>query len=390
MDTVLLINASPKSLSLRLKFAGLKRYAKLRKWDVQTITSDDNASLSCVIDEFKPAGIIAECCSGVSQMPMDELHAAHLPIVLLDANPSECGDTPAVVHDQSGVAKFAIREFNAMKLKSVAYAGWFLPRFWSVEREKAFSTLAAESGMQYASFTPEMPDTASLAYERLVGDWLESLPDATGVFAANDQIASLVLAACRRRSISVPRELSVLGVDNDTIRCENESPALSSIQVDFENAGYMAGELLDSVMAEPHAAPVRRTFGTMGIIRRESTNSYPRSIPRITAAMELIRSKACEGIGAAEVASAMGTSRRLAEMRFREATGKSILEEIQRVRFERIFYLLSHTSKPIGAIADFAGYKSPESLRRLFQKRTGMSMREWRNEHSAPALRKRL
>ena len=112
--------------------------------------------------------------------------------------------------------------------------------------------------------------------------------------------------------------------------------------------------------------------------------------PRITAAMELIRARACEDLSAQEVTAVIGGSRRLAEMRFREATGKSILEEIQRVRFERIFFFLANTTKPIGTIANYCGYKSPETLRRLFQKRTGMSMREWRNEHSALALRKRL
>ena len=69
-------------------------------------------------------------------------------------------------------------------------------------------------------------------------------------------------------------------------------------------------------------------------------------------------------------------------MRFREATGRSILEEIQRVRFDKIRYLLAHTNKEIGAITNFCGYKSPESLRRLFQKREGMSMSEYRKRHS--------
>jgi LacI family transcriptional regulator len=81
------------------------------------------------------------------------------------------------------------------------------------------------------------------------------LPPSTGILAANDEIASLILAACRRLSLNVPSEIAVLGVDNDIIRCENEYPSLSSIHLDFEGAGYMAGELLERRISFDNVAP---------------------------------------------------------------------------------------------------------------------------------------
>ena len=61
------------------------------------------------------------------------------------------------------------------------------------------------------------------------------------------------------------------------------------------------------------------------------------------------RRMACEGISAAEVVKFIGEPRRTAEMHFREATGRSIHDEIDEVRFAKVFRL-----------------------------KTGLSMRDWR------------
>ena len=391
MDTVLFVNASTKSESLRLKLAGVRHYAQLRKWNVQTLPAASDASI--VADYCKsanPVGVILETRGGAEVSRLRRCFG-DLPTVFLDVDPGVYAEgAPIVVHDQEATVRMAMREFAQMGLRNFAFAGWFWPVFWSEARARAFSAAAGETGSRFAVFRPELDGENQIEYEAALSPWLESLPSGTGLLAANDQIASLVLAGCRRLGVAVPQEIAVLGVDNDVSRCESESPTPTSIQLDFENAGYKAGELLDRIISGAPLKSKRIVFGPLGVIRRKSTRTFPRMNPRITAAMELIRARACEDLSAQEVTAVIGGSRRLAEMRFREATGKSILEEIQRVRFERIFFFLANTTKPIGTIANYCGYKSPETLRRLFQKRTGMSMREWRNEHSAPALRKRL
>ena len=55
-----------------------------------------------------------------------------------------------------------------------------------------------------------------------------------------------VLDACLTAGIDVPREISVLAVDNDELICEATSPPLSSIQLDTERMGFEAAKLLDS------------------------------------------------------------------------------------------------------------------------------------------------
>ena len=94
--------------------------------------------------------------------------------------------------------------------------------------------------------------------------------------------------------------------------------------------------------------------------------------------MELIRREACSGLTAREAMKGIRGSRRLFEMRFREAMGHSVLDEILNVRLEHVCHLLSKTGISIGAIAAFSGFKSDIALSKLFRRRFGLSLLAWR------------
>lgn len=117
------------------------------------------------------------------------------------------------------------------------------------------------------------------------------------------------------------------------------------------------------------------------VVRRKSTSGRGRHEPRILEAVEMIRREACDGLTAAALAARFDCSRRLFNLRFREATGHSVLDEILHVRLERAFTLLAQTDMPVGAIADFCGFRSYWALDFLFRTRLGVSMREWRRRN---------
>ena len=72
-------------------------------------------------------------------------------------------------------------------------------------------------------------------------------------------------------------------------------------------------------------------------------------------------------------------SRRMAEIRFRKATGMSIGDAILEARFTVVLSLLKRKEVRLETIADLAGWKSSAVLRQYFKRKTGVSMREWRN-----------
>ena len=79
---------------------------------------------------------------------------------------------------------------------------------------------------------------------------------------------------------------------------------------------------------------------------------------------------------------AMGCSRRLADLRFRQATGRTILDEIHARRLDKAKALLKRGDVPIGALSEQCGYVPGPSLGLLFKRATGRTMRQWRRECS--------
>ena len=90
-----------------------------------------------------------------------------------------------------------------------------------------------------------------------------------------------------------------------------------------------------------------------------------------------------DGLTVAGLAKRLPGSRRLLDLRFREAMGHSVHDEIQQVRLERVFDLLQRPDMPIGAIADFSGF-ALHQLDRVFRARFGCSLRAWRKRNAQP------
>ena len=120
------------------------------------------------------------------------------------------------------------------------------------------------------------------------------------------------------------------------------------------------------------------TFGVLTVVRRQSTCRYRRSDTRVLAAVETIRRQACTGLTARAVIAEMGCSRRLAEMRFREVTGHSILDEITEIRLANARMMLRDSRKTAEMVAASCGHNSAVALRKAFLSHTGEKLSAWR------------
>ena len=92
------------------------------------------------------------------------------------------------------------------------------------------------------------------------------------MFAAFDDCAHDLLELLSEKKVRVPREVAVMGVDNDTLICENTRPRLSSVLPDFEGEGYLAAQTLDSMMRGEAPKSNVLFAGVKDIVRRESTS----------------------------------------------------------------------------------------------------------------------
>lgn len=367
-------------MAWRRRLAGIYRYAREAGWFVIALdASDVRKSHSSALSFWNADGFIVE--DGVfGECGLKMASFGNETVVYCGRE--RCNGLWRVIHDSDEVALCAVRELLSLDLKSYAYVGFRIPTAWSWSREKVFRRELAERKLSAYVFDPcKNGKIASAAdFYTPLKEWLSCIPKPCGIFAANDEMGAHVLRVANELNIAVPEALSVIGIDNDELICENCTPPLASVSVGFEHSGWLAAQLLDRRMNNPSASPETVVFGLSNVIPRPSLGRFAKRDIAVFRAVEFIRLNACGGIRVEDVTKEMGVSRRGGELRFRMTTGHSINEEIMSVRLEKAKSLLADPKFPIDRIYAECGYRDGRSLRYLFRRATGMSLCEWRSK----------
>jgi LacI family transcriptional regulator len=214
--------------------------------------------------------------------------------------------------------------------------------------------------------------------EGALEEFLLTLPKPAAVFGANDILAMQVLRVCRNARIKVPSEVSVIGCDNDELICQNTKPQLTSIQPNFHLAGYTAAKILNNLMRGKAVDRAPATIGGHTLFPRSSTCHLPPAAVLVQHAMDYIKTHATEGISTSDVVAHLRVSRSLLDLRFRQVRGECVMDAILATRLNAVRHALKTTDRKILAIGRECGFGNPDYLKRLFKKRFGVSMQEWR------------
>ena len=113
---------------------------------------------------------------------------------------------------------------------------------------------------------------------------------------------------------------------------------------------------------------------------RQSTETMAISDPDIIAALQFIRAHIAENINVADVVRAISVSRRALERKFRSVVGRSVLQELLRVRIQHTQKLLATTNLPMPAIAKLSGFSSGHRLAIVFHRICGMPPTTYRRQ----------
>lgn len=222
--------------------------------------------------------------------------------------------------------------------------------FWSRERRQGF-----RDRLQQEQITCETHST-----EAGIDDWLRAVPKPVAVMASHDAIALQLVADCRRLGLAVPNEVSILGVD-DT---ETGDQGISSVNIDFRKAGQMEVQELDELMRTPNRKSANELMiSCSGVVGRKSTALAARS--NISSrALRFIGENAYSGISVNDVVAFLGCSRRLAEIKFRKDTKRTIRSEIERIRLGHARKLLKTKTATLRDVARKCGYSCADVLAR--------------------------
>jgi LacI family transcriptional regulator len=243
---------------------------------------------------------------------------------------------------------------------------------WSHRRGDAFARRIQAAGCSCVSYAMSRQTARQERWEdseRDLSAWLGALPKPAGLMIASDQLGPHTLEASRRAGVVVPDDLGVIGVDNDGPLCEVSNPPLSSVWPDHRRVGYEAARLLADLMRG--AAPPRKPLflPPREVKARKSTGALAIEDRDVAQALRFIRENGCRPIDVEDVVRVVPLSRSVLQRRFRALLGRSVHDEIVRLRIARARELLQETDLPLAEIAERAGFRHQEYMGAVFRRR---------------------
>lgn len=306
------------------------------------------------ITDWRGDGVIAQ----VQSEPFANW-LTHFRVPVIDVNGSMTGlPFPQVLPDNAAAGALAAGHLLERGYRHFAVVGDSHYRF-SDERRDAFEAAVAAAGARcdYA----DVNDPA-------LREWAARLPRPAGVFGCTDGWARRFMEACPLR---VPDEAAVIGVDDDELETTLARPPLTSVALPVEEIGYRAARTLHAMLQR--RTPVERVerIAPSGITARASTDADAADDPLVAAALRLMRETFAANASVQRFAAALGVSRRTLERRFREVRGRTVLEDLHRIRLARAERMLATTDVPVEQIGRLCGFRSPNRFAILFRRAYG-------------------
>lgn len=337
-----------------------------------------------LVADWEPAGIIAGLVTTRLARAVKKLR---VPVVDTATVLPRLG-VPTVDVDPAAVGRLAAEYFLDKQYQNFGFFGSRVAVYARLQ-EQAFRQRLAKAGYEahscyYEYLTEYTVRTLWREVTSRITQWLERLPKPVAVFCCEDVLSRLLADTCRQLGFRVPEDVALLGCGNDELECTLTEPTLSSIAVPAERVGYEAASLLDRLLGG-EKPPERPLFlPPIGVVTRHSTDVSAIDDQIVRQAVRFIRDNATRDIRVKDIAEALAVSRRLLERRFRTLLGRSVLQEIYRVRIEHAKQLLAHTHLPVGAVAFRTGFTSPRHLDVRFRQLTGLTPRAFRRQFQLP------
>lgn len=362
---------------------GISKFAKAHGWRVDARMANSTE----MAWGWTGDGVITKLgCSTLDAEIRDFVLGLGCPAIDMSVfGPSE--GLPAIEFDPVAIGRLAATHFIERGFRKFAWFPLIDQPPITIRRQGFADALAAE-GFHVDCLTSIEPTTSAAGWEvseLTLGRQLASLDSPVGVLCFNDEWGSRVIRACEQVGLSVPRDVAVLGVDDNELVCEHLSVPLSSVSLDFESWGMSAAERLGLLMDDTDQAkhPELELITPRGVITRQSTDVLAISHPDVAKAARYIAEHFTKRITASDVIIQSRLSASGLKQAFRTHLRRSISDEIQRVRYEAVQLYLRTTDWTLDHIAKETGLGDVRNLHRLFERYEAESPTQYRKRMQA-------
>jgi LacI family transcriptional regulator len=303
-----------------------------------------------------------------------------VPVVTLAMNDRGRFQLPCVCQDQQAIGAMGGRHFMERGFARVLFCGYH--DAISHARFQGLRAEAKKHGMSVREIS--LPHrTPSAAGSEFLSGWLstrllqEKPPFA--VMTAHDLLGIAVLDACRAAGLKTPKQVAILGVDNEEIICDCSRVSLSSIDNNLFLHGYEAARMLGNLMLGREVAKSPVKIQPRRVITRSSSDTIAARNPRLAQILEHVHEKASDaGMNVKSVSALFGLSRRTLGELFHQARLGPPGQVIREVRLRKACFHLQESSLPVNEVAKICGFASARSFCRFFRQMKGSSPGIWR------------
>lgn len=214
-------------------------------------------------------GIIVIGHNQYSEQQMKQIREFSKPTVFVDKNTLSEGYSCVTSDFQSGIRE-ALDYFIQLEKKSI---GILVGEDDYPEidfRLDYFNYYLSQKGMLNSNFVYTCGYTSESSYEKVkeILSSQQELPEA--LLIASDPMSLGALKAFQEYGVSIPQDLNVISVNNTAV-AKYATPSLTSIDVNMQEMGKKAVDLLEAISDNPgDSTPVMVTLPTT-LIKREST-----------------------------------------------------------------------------------------------------------------------
>jgi LacI family transcriptional regulator len=248
-----------------------------------------------------------------------------------------------------------------------------------------FNDRIRKAGLQATQqrFSRANLEGAAPAWETFISrleKWIDTWKTPIGIFVTQDLYCRYLIDVCRSKGLHVSQDVAIVGCGNESIICEAPAPTITSVDTGHSRVGYLAAELLDKLMAGAPYPEKPLLVAPSELVPRQSTDAYAASDPTVSRALRFMAENSHERIEVKDVVAAVATNRRSLERRFRESIGRSIAEEITRLRLERAKRRIVETDAPMKYVATEAGFRNADHFYKVFSRVEGITPSQYRQE----------
>ena len=362
---------------------GIVRYSRLHgpwvfyRQDLFYVERESEPAKLEPLRKWGPQGIISRDSRNV-----EDLARWGIPLFVAVAMEPPSPKRNNIVTNDSAIGRMAAEHLLERGFRHFGYCG-FDDIYWSDQRGNSFIARIEEAGFKTSLYKQPKSRANRLWFreEAILAEWLRGLPKPVGIMACNDDRGQHITEACANAKLDVPYEVAVIGVDNDDQVCDISNPPLSSVALDISEGGFQASKLLDSIMAGKKMKPQTVIVQPNRVVMRQSTNIIAVEDKLVSQALTYIHHNAKRLIQVEDVIKKLSVSRRNLHDKFVKTLGRSVYDEIKRVRIDLISQMLIETDLSISDIALSLGYDNTNHIARYFKQKMGISPVDYRKLH---------